>query len=130
MVQLPVCKVESCDFNELPMHTPVWNSKTVEEHVWIHVFPEITQSAEVCGLQRMENKSFVDVEYTGHMSQDACKPWFRIDRDILSMDPGLHIYRLKFVTTISPLPFSVYFAYIIQEDNPEKPYIYMNRGDS
>ena len=130
MLEFPVCRIESCAFNDLPKHTPLWNSKTVEEHIWVHVHPEITQSAEVCGLQRVEDKNLREVDYTGHMVQEACKPWFCIDKEILSMTPGLHIYKMQFVTTITPLPFSVYFSYIIQEDDPEKPYIYMNRSDS
>ena len=55
------------------------------------------------------------------------RPWVDIPVDCLNLDIGLHTYTLEFINTITGDTFYQYFNYTIQSDNPNKPYIYMNR---
>ena len=43
----------------------------------------------------------------------------------LNLKSGKHTYRLMFVERYTDTDFSLYFSYIIQDDSPEKPYVYM-----
>ena len=54
----------------------------------------------------------------------------RVPSNMLCIDIGLHQYELTFINTINADNYHYYFQYIIQDDNPEKPYIYMNRKEN
>lgn len=60
--------------------------------------------------------------------RDNMRPWLRVPVDVLNKDIGQHTYKLHFVNIHTSLELDLYIQYIIQDDNPDKPYIYMNRG--
>lgn len=54
--------------------------------------------------------------------------WIDIHVDRLATAVGIHTYRIMFVDIEDPSnTIYMYFSYIIQDDNPAKSYIYMNR---
>jgi hypothetical protein len=55
------------------------------------------------------------------------RPWIDIKSTALNMDVGHHVYKLHFRQKYTNVLSNLFFAYTIQNDNPEKPYIYMNR---
>lgn len=55
------------------------------------------------------------------------RPWIDIDTDLLDKSVGLHTYIIRFESKLTGDLTFQQFSYIIQNDNPEKPYIYMNR---
>jgi len=64
--------------------------------------------------------SLEDVEF------DDEHPWVDVPWLNVSKTSGEHAYKLAFWGVRRCMYDSVYFAYIIQDDNPEKPYIYMS----
>lgn len=58
---------------------------------------------------------------------DLKRPWIDIPVDCLDLDLGLHTYTVEFVNTTTGDTLYQYFNYTIQIDNPDKPYIYMER---
>ena len=58
---------------------------------------------------------------------ELCHPWVDIPVDLLNLSIGLHTYSLEFINLVTGDTFYQYFNYTIQDDDPDKPYIYMNR---
>ena len=56
--------------------------------------------------------------------------WIKINSTLINKSIGQHIYKFTFVDTQTDDTFSQYLSYIIQDDNPETPYIYMKREDN
>ena len=56
------------------------------------------------------------------------KPWVDISKSILDVTAGSHLYRLSFIDIYTNDIFFVYFSYIIQDKDVEKPYLYMKDG--
>lgn len=56
--------------------------------------------------------------------------WLKFRTDFLNKEIGLHVYKLTFVDTITNTLVTLWFSYTIQSDNPDKPYVYMNRKES
>ena len=52
--------------------------------------------------------------------------WIDVESRHLDKAPGFHRYRIQ--GNKAGEMISLYFNYRVQSDNPEKPYIYMNRG--
>lgn len=58
------------------------------------------------------------------------RPWLKIKFNTLNTDIGMHIYRISLFNNYTEDSGSLYFSYQIQNSNPDKPYIYMNRENS
>jgi len=52
--------------------------------------------------------------------------WLDIPSEKLNLTAGYHIYKIVFADNITSIGCTLYFAYNIQDDNPEKPYDYMD----
>lgn len=61
--------------------------------------------------------------------QRVLTKWIDVNPGHLDMTPGTHIYGITLVHTTCTEICRLYFTYIIQDDNPEKPYIYMKREE-
>ena len=55
-------------------------------------------------------------------------PWIDINAAAMNLTAGPHMYQFKFRNTRFGEIMYLYLYYNLQDDNPEKPYIYMNRG--
>lgn len=55
-------------------------------------------------------------------------PWIDISTDAMNLSVGPHMYQFSFRNTRFGEMMYLYLYYNLQDDNPEKPYIYMDRG--
>lgn len=53
--------------------------------------------------------------------------WVDIPCKILDTSIGIHTYCLAIANSITQEIYRLYFTYLIQDDTPDTPYIYMNR---
>lgn len=51
--------------------------------------------------------------------------WYKFKSELLNMETGYHQYRMSFRNNFTGDTCLLYFAYIIQNNNPDKPYYYM-----
>lgn len=86
--------------------------------------PRSMELSEIYNLDTQE-----DVDFTDQVTRDEHKPWIDISRTILDLNPGQHTYRMTFGKLECKLKATCWFSYIIQENHPEKPYIYMKRDE-
>lgn len=56
-------------------------------------------------------------------------PWIDVKSLDLNLAPGYHKYRLSFIDICTNDTTYLYFAYQVQTDAPDKPYLYMERSD-
>ena len=70
-----------------------------------------------------------DVDFADKTTREEHKPWVDIDSTILDLTVGQHTYRMTFAKPDCKLKATCWFSYIIQDNNPEKPYIYMKRDE-
>lgn len=57
---------------------------------------------------------------------DGLHPWVDIPTENLNRINGKHVYKLSFMNERTNNYINVYISYIIQDDNPQKDYIYMS----
>ncbi|MBO4542802.1 MAG: hypothetical protein J5725_06415 [Bacteroidales bacterium] len=70
-----------------------------------------------------------DLDFADKTTRDEQKPWIDIDSTILDTTAGQHTYRMTFSKEGVNLKATCWFSYTIQDNNPEKPYIYMERDE-
>ena len=123
-MRIPLFSLNACSFNELQHHTKIFNISTIEYFLWIRLPIHQIRDCELFQVDECQPKKR-ELCWLNFIERDHQKPWLRITFGILSKDVGMHIYKLSFINKYTNDVVPVYFSYIIQNDNPEKSYIYM-----
>jgi len=119
-----VTKLEACAYEDLAKHSKVFNLSTLNYHLWIYLNPETVRDAyfieaEEVGPNADNSKLFPDT----FIRESQC--WIRANMEYLDLKPGKHTIKLSMVDRFTDTDFSLYASYFIQDDNPDKPYVYM-----
>lgn len=120
-----VFQVNSCAYKQLSSNTPVFNINQVEYELHVHLDGELCRLLELFQLDEVTQSGLNEIQVLGFVDRD-CTCWLSIKTEILNKDVGQHIYKLSFVDKVTNDIVPLYFSYIIQDDNPEKPYLYMD----
>lgn len=116
--------IEAVSYEKAIQNSKVYNRSQLEYHLWINLNPEqvreayFVEAAEI-GPDADNSKIFGDT----FIRESTC--WIRANTPYLNHKIGKHVYKLSFVDRFTDTDFSLYFSYIIQDDCPEKPYVYI-----
>lgn len=126
-MDINVQQLVACKYDELPQHTPVINAMNIEYYLWIKLPEYIDETYsffEIQEIQPMHLNLVLDERSNRIKRERIC--WIRIIFQILGLSHGQHIYKLRFVNKENDV-VTLYFSYIIQNDDVKRPYMYMNR---
>lgn len=119
--------IQSSQLSEIPLNTKIYNSKDFSEIVCVKLPPQMPRDMDLYGLYNLDTSK--EVDFTDFITRDENRPWIDIKSSILDLTVGQHTYRMTFAKDTCRLKATCWFSYIIQDNNPEKPYIYMKRDD-
>lgn len=118
--------LEASIYENLAKHSKVFNKNTLEYHMWIYLDPEDVRTAFFLGAEEIgpnaDNSKIFPDTFT---RENEC--WIRANTEYINTLPGKHTLKLKFVDRFTDTDFCLYASYYIQDDNPEKPYVYMHQ---
>lgn len=120
--------IQSSQLSDLPLNTKIYNSKDFSEIVCVKLPPQMPRDMELSEIYNLDAQE--DVDFADQVTRDEHKPWIDISSSILDLAPGQHTYRMTFGKPECKLKATCWFSYIIQENNPEKSYIYMKRDET
>ena len=114
---------------DLAQNTPVFNQSQIEEVLYVKVPYEVCKLNHLIELAEVPvTKDLSELEpVLDHTTFLRYRPWVDIESEVLNLEPGHHKYKLKFKNIYTNVISNLFFAYDIQCDDPEKPYIYMNK---
>lgn len=124
-MEYPVCKLDACNYNELSKHTKVYNINCIDQFVWIYLSPDICSHLDIFRIEEIVPSTQADVDGGCVSREGTC--WIKLCSSGLSMLPGQHVYKITMLHRHTADLVPLYFSYILQDDNPEKPYVYMNK---
>lgn len=110
------------------LNATIINKQTIEPYIWVKLPTELSKYLSLYQIDEVTN-GVVSVDYTDYVQIEPCKPWIRFDSKMFNLTPGLHTYKLSFVNKFDGDTVSLYISYRLQDDCPDKPYIYMDRGE-
>ena len=126
-MNLPVQQLHACVKKDLPSHTVVINHDEFEYYLWVKIPPYIARDFRLYQIDEMsEPVHELDPHLYYADPGPGFHPWYRITSSGLCKCPGLHVYRMHFVDKHNGDTLSLFFGYIVQHDDPKKPYIYMD----
>lgn len=121
---IPVQVLEACVYRDVNLHTPVINLHTLEYDTWVHL-PSYARGCRLFQIDEFLPDGGEVIDFSS-VEQELGKPWIRITYGLLNISEGQHVYRLHFIDRNDAV-FSLYVSYIIQNDDPDKPYVYMGK---
>ena len=118
----------ACLERDLASNTPVFNQSQLEDVLYVNIPYEICKLNNLVEVTEVPVvKDLCDESILDHVTFLRYRPWVDIESSVLNLDPGHHKYKLKFKNIYTSVISNLFFAYDVQCDDPEKPYIYMNK---
>lgn len=111
---------------DLPMVTKSFSRSGIENYLYLNLPVCVPFNYNVYELKQV-SPSVTDVDVSIFVKKSCCSPWVDVSTDGLDLSPGIHKYRIGLVNTQTTEVCFLYFAYIVNEDYPDKKYVYMNR---
>ena len=117
--------IELRPHNKVFENVKIFNKNEIEYFMYLHIPENLAKDCELYKVQDVDNPDIL-IEYNDSIQRNCKRPWLRIDSRLLDTSCGQHTYRFGFINIVTDDVYSLYISYIIQDDNPDKPYIYMN----
>ena len=105
------------------------NTANFDWKLWLEIPRDIAKDLTL-ELVRELGISQREIDIETYIVREDIKPWLIINPNGLDFTPGFHMLQFIFRNQELQVYQSLYFSYTAQVDNPEKPYIYMNREET
>ena len=119
--------IQSSKLDQLPLNTKIYNSKDFSDTVCVKLPPEMPRDMDLIEIYNLNASE--ELDFTDKTTRDEHRPWIDISSDILDLTAGQHVYRMTFAKPNCKLNATCWFSYIVQDNTPDKPYIYMKRDE-
>lgn len=118
------CVVQACDFDDLYKYGKTFNLQNFGPELHVKLVQNIYRDFRLYNIYNVDTCDEISKYFH---REETMHPWVDIAVDLLDLSIGLHTYKIEFVNSITGDVYYQYFSYTIQDDSPDKPYIYMNR---
>ena len=128
MLTYPVFKLNAVEHKDLASASEVFSLSQFEYYLFVRIPEHIAKVYELYQVDEIVDKA----EFVCHKNlwhHDRGRVWYKFHAGMLNKKPGLHVYRLSFVNpcACSMNTIQLYMGYVVQDSDPDKPYIYMNK---
>lgn len=120
-----IIKLYAGQYSHLSMISRVLNvDHLVGKDIWI-MLPEDLAIYPISEISLIDDQKAIDNEQIFREGRAV-----RVSSDAIRLDKGIHRYDITLFHPITHDIVHCYFQYLIQDDNPDTPYIYMNRKET
>ena len=119
--------IQSAHMVDLSKYSQVFNIRNFADTICVKLPDDFPRDFELVGLYNLE--ADMDVDFEDYVEYIKYKPWVDFKKSVLDTSIGQHVYRMDFLKGELNIGASCWFSYIIQDNNPDKPYVYMKRED-
>lgn len=121
--------LEACDYSQISKNTKILSKDQLDFKISVHL-PLICKTTMLYQINNISKSDDQEEIYLGDVKRDGFRLWLDINLEALDLRSGKHTYKMYFSDRENIQHPILYFAYIIQDDNPKTPYIYMpDRGN-
>jgi len=121
----PVFSLEAVPHTELALNTKIFNIHDMEYYLWVRVDPSFAKTYRLYEFDEVDLEKDISFEIKDICQHESGRIWYRFNSMLLDRTPGQHVYRMHMINTITNVTISLYFSYIVQREDTDKPYIYM-----
>lgn len=121
-MEYPVFRLHACKYQDLNKNTPVFNINTFEYFLYVYLEPELSTNFQIFQVEELGD-CVTGIPLKCNISKE--RNWVKILSSVLNQKPGQHVYKISLVGGSNNDVIALYFSYIVQDDNPDKSYVYM-----
>ena len=125
MLTYPVFKVNAVEHKDLASASEVFSLQQFEYYLFVRVPDHIAKVYELYQVDEIVDKAEF-VCHKGLWMHEPSRVWYRFHSAMLNKSPGLHVYRLSFVRPCNGDVLQLYIGYVVQTNDPDKSYMYMD----
>lgn len=114
---------EAVSQSRLNTNCKVFNLDLFGPKIFIHLPNWIHDTYRLLSIYDVDSKEAI----ADYFYESIHELWVDISRYELNLSTGIHTYALEFINNIAGDSLYLYFQYIIQNDDPDKPYVYIDR---
>ena len=115
-------------YGESVSHSEVISVCELSDDIWLKLPDGLAKYLELVKLNNLEfDTNGREVNITDKVTRETNRTWLQISSSVFDFSAGFHMYQLIFNDTSNDTSIDLYFCYHIQDNAPEKPYIYMER---
>ena len=128
----PLNKLDAGDYAELSTNVKLFNKATLESYPNLYIKLHLPQThctmADVERIISINNTTSNKIEKVELDMSDILvdRSWVIIPMSLLDTSIGNHTVQIVVKYIWTPNRSICYASYIIQDDNPDKPYVYLN----
>ena len=111
----------ACDYKDVGHHSPVFNKKLLDGYIWVEL-PDVSKNFVFTSIEQIQ-PSQAAVSDVSSIIQDNI--WLKVPIDLLDINTGKKLYKICLKHKCIDDVMSLYFGYNIQDDSPDRPYVYM-----
>ena len=116
-------------YENISKNSLVINLSELDYFLYVKLEPPLTSQWYLYRIEeKMKDGSLKKMRFPETVRKES-PTWLKFKTDFLNKEIGMHLYKVTFVDTVTDVITSLWFAYIIQNDNPDKPYVYMERKE-
>lgn len=113
-------------YSDIVMYTPVINQLQFDDVLWVDMLNIRPHDVTVEDITNYDTGEEVEIsEYTYFRNMKSS--WIRLSTEVLDNEVGMHTYKIELTDDRTKDKLYLYFSYTIQDDNLDKPYVYMER---
>lgn len=124
LVEYDIQKLYAVPYNKLSYTRPIINKNIIPYFFWIRIPSLYNPDFDLYQIDEL-GQEVKELDYRKFLNRECGKPWLRINSGIFNLNAGMHTYKLSMVNPKTNDVVYLYISYIIQDDNPPKPYDYM-----
>ena len=119
-------------YDEASINSVVLNVNQLEYFTYLELPHDIAKFLSLYCVQEFNTtKGPIELDYSDKITRECLRPWLKIETSIFNTECGFHMYKFQFVDTRTTDVVSLYFAYNLQNSNPDKTsYIYMKNRNA
>lgn len=124
------CHFQLYDYSDAIAHSETISVCETMDKIWLKLPNGLAKYLTLYQLIKLgpENNG-TEVDIADKIQRDTNRTWLTASRTLFDMTAGFHMYQLVFLDSFTQQYRDLYFCYHIQDNDPEKPYIYMNREE-
>ena len=113
-------------YPEYQSHTQLVNLNRIEYFLWVEIPQSIACRSSLFLVEEITQGLKIPFnQCPKSIERDGMKPWLKIATSELNKSEGFHLYKFSFIDIETDDILVLYMPYVIQNDNPDKPYVYM-----
>lgn len=116
--------------NQLSSYTQTidGNNVVVSDYLWLLIPQDL---AKYLTLVQVNELGVETIPYDiSQISRETFHPWLKLPAATINLVPGFHMYEFIFDNKEMDVSQRFYFCYYMQVNNPDKPYVYMERNEN